>query len=232
MSKSSVVFTSTTFLLGNILVAIFILPIIKKLGIRWTLVGSAILACMGTAVRLLADSWFYYILFGQLMLGIAACFIVNIIMQFCYTWFSPQTRPIYLSVGSIMNIFGGGIGNSLSLIFLNDTETDIDVIRSGFHTYNYFMFGVMSVLALLTLIFLREKPPRGYGYTDAQPLEEDEDLEQGNFLKQNWVLLKFSLSFPLFRSYLWIYIFANSCLVFMGSVINMILGYFDYKSVS
>lgn len=202
------------------------------MGIRWTLVGSSILACLGTAVRLLADSWFYYILIGQLMLGIAACFIVNIIMQFCYTWFSPQTRPIYLSIGSIMNIFGGGIGNTLSLLFLSDTDTDLDVIRHGFHTYNYFMFGVMTALALLTMLFLKEKPPQGYGYTDAAPLEEDETFEQGNFLKQNWVLFKFSVSFPLFRSYLWIYILANSCLVFMGSVINMILIYFNYNSVS
>lgn len=184
---------------------------------------------MGAGVRLLADEWFGYVLIGQLLLGISACFIVNTIMQFCYTWFGPKTRPLYLSIGSIMNIFGGGIGNSLPLFFISDSATNIEEIKIGFHLYNRFMFGLLVGLFLLTLIFFREKPPKGFGYTDAKPLIEEED--NSNFLKKNWVLLRFSLSFPLFRSYLYIYVLANSCLVFMGSVINIVLGYFGYSSV-
>ena len=61
-------------------------------------------------------------------MGGCSCFLVNTIMDFCYNWFSPQKRPLYLSIISIMNIFGGGLGNLIPIMFVNNNSSDIQEI--------------------------------------------------------------------------------------------------------
>lgn len=226
------VFTSTMFLLGNILFAIFVYPAVSKIGLRWSITIAMGIASFGTFLRLLVDSHFGYLVMGQFLLGVAANFIINTNMQFCYNWFSPQSRPIYLSLVAIMNIFGGGLGNSLPLIFVNDEESDAFIISNRLYSYNISMFILMVSLSGLTLLLFRDKPPRGYGY-QKQYTESEEILGgSNNFFHESYLYLKYALSFNLFKTYLIIYVLCNSCLVFLGSVINILIGYFGYKSVS
>jgi hypothetical protein len=44
-----------------------------------------------------------------------------------------------------------------------------------------------------------------------------------NFFSKNWEFVRHALSFPLFRTYLIIYVLSNSSLVLMGSMINMVV---------
>lgn len=220
------------FFIGNMVMAIAVLPFVSKFGLSWTLSGAMIISSLGCFTRMFVDHWFGFILIGQFMNGMAACFIVNTVMQFCYIWFHPRTRPLYLSVASVMNIFGGGLGNTVPLIFVNNKETNLELLRNQVDSYNFSMLILMASLTAITLLLFREKPPRGYGYVNSKKDEEVFHLKEGNFLTNNYRFLKLSMSFPLFRTYLLIYVIPNTCLVFMGSIINMIVEFFQFSSVS
>lgn len=206
---------------------------VSKVGLKWSISVAMCVATFGTLFRLLVDDGFGYLILGQFCLGIAANFIINTNMQFCFNWFSPQSRPIYLSIVAIMNIFGGGIGNTLPLIFINDEETDPETISQHLYTYNLCAFVLITVLTGLTILLFRDKPPQGYGYI-TQPIDNENNMENTgkNFFQESYLYLKYALSFSLFKTYLIIYILCNSCLVFLGSVINIIISYFGYPSVS
>ena len=211
----------------------FVYPAVSKIGLRWSITIAMCIATFGTVMRLFVDTNFKYLIFGQFCMGIAANFIINTNMQFCFNWFSPQSRPIFLSLVAIMNIFGGGIGNMLPLIFISDEEKDPSIVSQCLHRYNMTTFGIISVLTVLTLGLFRDKPPKGYGYLNEPLASENNANESGNnFFYESYLYLKYALSFSLFRTYLIIYVLCNSCLVFLGSVINIIIGYFGYKSVN
>lgn len=207
-------------------------PAVSKIGLRWSITIAMFIASLGTVLRIFVDSHFGYLILGQFCLGIAANFIINTNMQFCYNWFSPYSRPLFLSLVSIMNIFGGGIGNSLPLIFIDNEETDPLEIAQHVYSYNLSSFVLIAVLTVLTLILFREKPPKGYGYL-TEPTEDDLVVNDGkNFFHECYIYLRYAFSFSLFRTYLMVYVLSNSCLVFLGSVINILISYFGYKSVS
>lgn len=190
-------------------------------------------ATLGAYLRLQIDHNFKFVWLGQFLLGVAANFIINTNMQFCYNWFSQASRPIFLSLVAIMNIFGGGIGNLLPLIFVSDDETNAVIVQAGLHRYNMYAFVIIAVLCVLTFALFRDKPPAGYGYIGEQvTAETDKATSDTNFLQESYFYLKYALSFGLFRTYLFTYILCNSCLVFLGSVVNLIVSSFGYSSVS
>ena len=128
-TKSTIVLTSSLFLIGNICASIFVYPVTKKIGLTFTIMMASVLVALGGGIRILMNENFVYVLIGQVILGIGACFVVNTILQFCFNWFHPLNRPIYLSIISIMNIFGGGMGNTIPILFVNEEENNPEIIR-------------------------------------------------------------------------------------------------------
>ena len=96
----------------------------KKLGLTWTIKIAVIIGLCGTISRYFIATSFLFVYFGQFLLGCCACFIVNTVMEFCYNWFDEKERPIYLSITSIMNIFGGGIGTLIPILFVSTKEDE------------------------------------------------------------------------------------------------------------
>lgn len=244
VTTGQVVFTSTIYIIGMIVPSIAILPIIKQYGTSNTLKTAMIIAFIGCGVRLLSDDWFNYLLIGQFLLGAATCLVINSLMQFTFLWFSPQSRPVVLALCSIVNIFGGGLGNSLSLIFLSNTETNLNIIHSKFYEFNFIMFGLVGGLMVITLVFFRERPPEGYGHQVIEDKhkgrrssitkEEVElnSISNSNFLQQNYRYLRYALTFPIFRVYMLISIISNAALIYMDSIVNILLTRFGFSSVN
>lgn len=230
-TKSTIVLTSSLFLIGNICASIFVYPVTKKIGLTFTIMMASVLVALGGGIRILMNENFVYVLIGQVILGIGACFVVNTILQFCFNWFHPLNRPIYLSIISIMNIFGGGMGNTIPILFVNEEENNPEIIREQVYEYNLKMGIAGIVICVLNLLFFRGKPPKGFGYLKK---EEEEELTEGkgdHFFVETYKMVKYVMGFPVFRSYLYIYILTNTSLVSLGSLINIILGMFGYSSV-
>ena len=164
MKSSTVLAAASTFLVGNILGGMFVFPLSSKIGLRNVVLFSAFLLCLGTSLRLLIYISFNFVLLGQLVLGMSACFVTNILMQFCHNWFHPKNRGLYVSLANVLNVFGGGVGNTIPLIFVS---SDVSVSEEVFKTEMKFFLTIMTVISfailILSYLFLKEKPPAGFG---------------------------------------------------------------------
>jgi fucose permease len=231
ISKSKVVLTSSLFLLGNVSASLFVYPITKKIGLTLTIILSFFILTLGCGLRVLGNEDFSFILIGQILCGIAACFVVNTILQFCFNWFHPINRPIYLSIISIMNVFGGGMGNTIPILFVDETENDEGVIKNQLFEYNLKIAIFAGIVFVINIFFFRGKPPQGFGYLNKEEEEELEEVKGENFFVETFKMIKYLMSFKIFRSYLWLYNLTNTSIVCLGSLINIIIGMFGYSSV-
>ena len=59
-------------------------------------------------------------------------------------------------------------------------------------------------------------------HNDNQSVALEEEKDAG-FFETSWAYTKFAFSFPLFRTYLILFILTNSSLVLMGTMINQIV---------
>ena len=164
MQTSTVVLSSTLFLIGNAISVFIVFPINKKWGLSNAIRIGVFFNLLGGALRLLINHSFSYVLIGQFFMGVSSCFVYNNQMEFNYNWFHPKKRPIYNSVLSLSVYIGGGLGNSMPLIFMN--QSNIDSITEGHHAvykYTFNMFIIIAVLSVITLIVFRGQPPIGFG---------------------------------------------------------------------
>lgn len=155
--------SASLFLIGNVACSPFIYPLASKLGLRYLVIMACGIMTFGAFLRTFVNGWFDSLLLGQMVIGAAICFIINIQIQFCYNWFHPSNRPIYISLVSVMNIFGGGIGNLIPLIFVDADDKNITAIRSAVGGYTMFIFWVCLVFTVITVFLFQDKPPQGYG---------------------------------------------------------------------
>lgn len=122
-----------------------------------------VLVALGTFARTFIELGFVYVQFGQFLCGVAACFVVNTLMQFCFNWFHPSSRGLFISVAGVLNVFGGGMGNILPLLFVDNEGQNPDVTRQEVSRYTWATFGVAVLNLILVAIFFGDKPPANYG---------------------------------------------------------------------
>ena len=121
------------------------------------------LVVAGTFCRTFINDGFYYVILGQFVCGFAACFVVNILMQFCFNWFHPNGRGLFVSVAGVLNVFGGGLGNMIPLLFVNNSGIDPLVTVAETNRYLWVTFGVALLCLILVSLFFEEKPPANFG---------------------------------------------------------------------
>jgi MFS family permease len=174
VNKQSVIMSSSVFLVGNVLSSLFVYPVCVKIGLTWTIRCALIAAFAGCLLRLLIGEGFFFVLLGQTLLGVSAGFQLNTTMQFCYNWFSPSRRPIYMSIVSVSNIFGGGLGALLPLLFVNSKERQVDAIKHQVMNYIFTFTILFLVLAVINLLFFKGQPEGNFGAQEDDDEEEDE----------------------------------------------------------
>ena len=226
--KSRTLLTSSLFIAGNLALAPFVFPTVKSKGLRSTYIIAMCLCSLGAVIRIFFEFGFEIILLGQFFIGLGCSLIINTQMELCYTWFASDERPLYLSLISIANIFGGGFGNTIPLIFVNDDLTDVNTLIKQLSFYIIFSAGAFIFLLLIVLCLFSEKPPLGYGNLTKEEVLEDEGK---NFAALTYYYVRYAMSFPVFRSLLLLFTLANSNLVILGTVANDIVKGFGYHSI-
>ncbi len=130
-----------------------------------------------------------------------------------------------------MNVFGGGMGNTIPILFVDETENDEGVIKNQLFEYNLKIAIFAGIVFVINIFFFRGKPPQGFGYLNKEEEEELEEVKGENFFVETFKMIKYLMSFKIFRSYLWLYNLTNTSIVCLGSLINIIIGMFGYSSV-
>ena len=156
--------SSSVFLAGNISAALLVFPLSSKYGLRNLMLLSTLLVIMGCFARIGINLLFEFILLGQFLVGMAACFVVNIQMQFCYNWFHPKSRGLFISVTGVLNLFGGGLGALIPLLFVDNENTDAVLTQKEVSLFMYVQLGASLLIGLLVFIVFTEKPSTGFGF--------------------------------------------------------------------
>lgn len=84
--------------------------------------------------------------------------MINTVIQFCYNWYDAKERPMYLSILSITNVLGGGLGNFIPILFVSPSVKDPAVIKNLVLRYNVIVMIVLAVVFILNLLFFKGKP--------------------------------------------------------------------------
>ena len=164
LNTSTVVLSSTLFLIGNAISVFLVYPINKNLGLSWTIRIGLIFNFVGAGLRIFIYKSFIYVLLGQFLIGISSCFVYNNQMEFNFNWFHPKNRAIFNSILTLSVYIGGGLGNSVPLFFVNNKIDSRAEAHSQVDHYCLYMFFFIGILCLLILLIFRGQPPSGYGY--------------------------------------------------------------------
>jgi cyanate permease len=164
MKTSTVVLSSTLFLIGNAISVFLVYPINKNLGLTWSIRIGLLFNIVGSLLRIFVNHNFNWVIFGQFLMGVSSCFVYNNQMEFNYNWFHPRNRPIFNSILTLSVYIGGGLGNSVPLIFMN-TSSIGSSNEAHYEVYHYSlkMFYFVLALSVVTLLVFRGEPPTGYG---------------------------------------------------------------------
>ena len=226
---SRVLLTSSLFLGGNVTLAPFVFPIMKSRGLRFTYIIASCLFSIGGLLRLLFEEGFEAVLAGQFFVGMGASLIINTQMEFCNTWFNVEERPMYLSIISIANIFGGGFGNTIPLLFVDDSETDRTKLLPQFYFYMKFSALLLLILTALTTLLFEDQPPKE-SRCSTPAIETAEERSMG-FLALSSHYIRDVCRYPSFVCLLCLYMCGNSNLVLLGTIVNEVTKSFGYSSI-
>lgn len=127
-----------------------------------------------------------------------------------------------------MNVFGGGLGNTIPILFVSNSETDIETIKSQITFYLFSIFAFNLIISVLVFLFFQEKPPKGFGFVDE--IEETKRNPE-NFVTESIKHLSVALSFPLFITLSIVYVVTNSTIVTIGATVNVLVQKFGFESV-
>lgn len=109
-------------------------------------------------MKMLIAYGFVFAIFGQFLMGVGACFMVNTTLPFCSNWYTSKERPLALSILSIMNILGGGFGNFIPILFVNPLIKDHVKIRGLVNVYNLTIALLWGILMISNLLWFKGKP--------------------------------------------------------------------------
>ena len=151
-------------MLGTVLGTFFVPPLIIAMQLRSFVCLLAFIMTLGSFSRLYVDSTLVFTLIGQFLVGVSASFTGSVQIQMCANWFAPKVRPLSISLLTIMGTVGVGVGNVIPTIFVDDKETNVPLLVSQFHKYNWYMFIISAVLLGCTMLLFRGKPPKEYGF--------------------------------------------------------------------
>ena len=165
LKTSTIVLSSTFFLIGNAISVFVVYPLNKNLGITNCVRIGLIFNFLGCGLRVLINHSFYWVLLGQFLMGFASCCVYNNQMEFNFNWFPMKSRAIFNSILTLSVYIGGGLGNSIPLFLINESQiTTHFQAENEIYYYSLNMFIFVGILSLFNLIFFRGTPPTGYGY--------------------------------------------------------------------
>lgn len=174
-----IISTMICFLIGKIISAPVSGILLERVGIKPGIYVSLLLMALGLFLRTQLELSFFFVLLGQLLLGLSAALIISGQMKLLYEWFHPAVRGYFTTIVSFAFIVGGGLGLMVILFFVKDTETSPEVIKIGIDLFDQaHLIFVLLLTIIHTLLFL-SKPRRGFGY---QPVGANETVRDSELV--------------------------------------------------
>lgn len=106
IASSLVLFSSASFLIGNVVFALVFNTLCQNFSVRNLNFIALIIIIIGRILTLFMQFSFWLCLLGQLVSGLGTCIIINTQISVAFHWFSKKTRAAALALFSISNLLG------------------------------------------------------------------------------------------------------------------------------
>ncbi|PIA94463.1 Major facilitator superfamily domain-containing protein 7 [Cercospora beticola] len=145
---------STAFLFAFALSAPATIWVLNKYGPKASITIASVLILIGNWIRYAGaavdDGYFYVVLAGQLLIGLAQPFVLAAPTRYSDMWFSDAGRVGAIAVTSLANPLGGAIGQIVGPLFASKPS---DVPNMVLYV------SIISSAATIPSLFLPAKPP-------------------------------------------------------------------------
>eukprot|EP00026_Physarum_polycephalum_P008838 Phypoly_transcript_08941.p1 GENE.Phypoly_transcript_08941~~Phypoly_transcript_08941.p1 ORF type:complete len:442 (+),score=41.21 Phypoly_transcript_08941:115-1440(+) len=137
---------------------------IEALGLRLSVLISAVLVAAGAVIRSFAfnEKYFFLVYIGQFLSAAAGPLVTIICPSLSAAWFGAEERTVATGISATANSVGVPLSFLLGLLVHNRT------------TFFYMIWGegiVCAVLALLVIFFYQDKPPTPPSHSEEMKLK-------------------------------------------------------------
>ncbi|XP_059143439.1 heme transporter FLVCR2-like isoform X2 [Physella acuta] len=143
---------------------ILILPatwILDKKGLRLSCILGSLLNALGAWLKCasVSSDRFWLLMIAQTICAISQIWVLGIPARLAAVWFGPNE----VSTATSLGVFGNQVGIAVGFLIppmLVPNSKDRDTMASDFYCMFYIGAAVTSVIFILIVIFLRDKPPQ------------------------------------------------------------------------
>lgn len=193
-----------------------------------TVKGSIINFCWITAIgyvlRCLTHHSIYVLYTGQLIVGFANAYHINLRFRMFQYWFAPENLKHSLTYVMLLMLIGKGFLNVTPYLFIDEATQSNDEQQAGILKLYTLTIVACAVGIVVTQLFYIEKPPKGYGSL-VEASEGFKILGFAHFLEE----IRLLLWNPLFAKLLVMMCFANISLNNISDALNLAMVGFGYK---
>ena len=132
---------------------------LDKWGLQIGVQIGMILTALGLWFRVLIGQSFLFAMIGQTIMAFGQPFIYNAPTKISANWFPEGERILSTSIGAYANVLGIAIGCFVPSIFFDEKDlSDKDSAKKHSVQMNLLLAIIATVIVVLTLIFLKDKP--------------------------------------------------------------------------
>lgn len=193
-SVNQIIYTSSSFIFGAIIVSLFNSVIIDRIGVRWSLYVFLFFQIIAAWLRILLPESIDIVISGSILIGIGVGFGLNTILKFCHMWFPKSERTFYYSFLTLGTLLGSGLGPMLPYIFISEGDEGETPESKSKEIMNYLWTTTifMTVFGILGFIFIRN---REYitnrdikeAFKDSEMIDDEIDNEEKDLKRESLI---------------------------------------------
>ena len=202
---------------GTVSFTFLIVGYLSELTLFGSFMSFSALTLVGYLFKAMLEYGYIYLVIGQFLLGISGSLLFNTEMKFFSTWFDKEHIKKVFSFTMIINMIGKGAMNVFPYVFVKESaQTGLEQKKETRDFFFVMAFGGL-IGVLLTLLLLKEIPPKDYGL---RIIKED---KKGSLEDQTvGVELKKLLTNILFLKYLVMLSLIIFAMSFVSNTINLV----------
>lgn len=164
---------STLFMLTFLILSLPFALIFQFTGLRKTILLACFTTTGAALIKLLADSNFWIVAFGQLIASIGQLFVLNVPPRLASVWFPDSAVSIATAMGVFGNQFGIAVGFALppvALSLFGDSSNSLN----GFRVLNLATTLFSLLVLILNFVYIEDKPQFAPGFARLRQIETEE----------------------------------------------------------
>lgn len=157
-------------MITNLVVGIPISYCLSYYSIRTNVLLMMLLGVTGSWVRCLVNSSFYFAFIGQYVLGASFSFYRGLVTRISSIWFPPEMRATSTAIMFTCLLTADTLSLFLPTYILplsNNSQTDYPALSSRVSLYFLILACVATLVGIVVVIFMREKPSHPVSLTAA-----------------------------------------------------------------